>query len=204
MDPEASLQVETKPDTEGEDLPLPEGWTTAISPVDGRNYFFNESTGATSWKHPSLPGKTAFDTPPAYDINTIPSLGDDSGIMANRSTVVGDDEDIEGGYTKMSDYGPNNTIYSHRVYSVIALILFFPLGVIAVCRSMTVVSRYIQGQYEQAHAASKQTLAFARISCIIGVISWSYFAYCYFNGPGPYVLDFPPEWWPDFKYNEEA
>mmetsp|Transcript_25026 Transcript_25026/g.54874 ORF Transcript_25026/g.54874 Transcript_25026/m.54874 type:complete len:223 (+) Transcript_25026:95-763(+) len=194
---------------------LPEGWSTAVSPIDGRVYYWNSSTGATSWTHPNVTGSTPIPAPPTNNgIDMVPSMGDFSGIIAARSTSVDDEceKDIEVGsstltskteYAAMTDkgdfhdYDPNQaTIRTHRWYSILAFILFFPLGMIALCRSCSTVSKYKQGRFETAHDHSQQTLLFSRISCIIGVFFWSYIAYCFFAGPGPYVLEIPAEWWP--------
>lgn len=215
MEPEA-----TPPQNPTNSPPLPQGWEEAISPVDGRVYFFNPTTGATSWTHPSVQGATAVAAPPVppvpsnEGITNMPSLGDYSGIIANRSTMIdervvpskstltaseapatGDVE--EGLYTKLSDFDPAQPINSHRCYSVLAMILFFPLGVFAFCRSLSTVTKWHQGQYEAAHDRSQQTLVFSRISVVIGALFWGYFFYCYFAGPGPYNF-IPAEWYPDF------
>ena len=212
MDPEATapiLQTEEAPATteEAPATSLPEGWEHAVSPVDGKEYYYNASTGATSWTHPSLPG-AAVD-PSTEAIDTAPSLGDFSGIIANRTTEDYG-KDIEEGdvYTKMTDYDPAQPIRAHRCYSFIALILFFPLGAIAICKSRGVVSKYNRGEYEKAHDSSQQALLFSRISCIIGALFWSYFAYCYFAGPAaPWTMDIPQEWWADVdmqKYKDQV
>ena len=33
---------------------LPPGWAAAVSPRDGRMYYYEKSTGKTSWTHPSV------------------------------------------------------------------------------------------------------------------------------------------------------
>lgn len=212
MDPEAKTVIEVS-------TPLPEGWENAVSPVDGRNYYYNSKTGATSWTHPAIDGVTP--APSKDEIENVPSIGDYSGIMAtrtvedygaslsNKSTLTKSadaaEKDIEegGAYTKMTEYDPKAPINAHRCYSIVAMILFFPLGVIAFCKSLTTVSRYHQERYEAAHNSSQAALLFSRISCIIGVIFWSYFAYCYFAGPAaPFVVDIPDDWWPEIHIRE--
>jgi len=196
---------ETETNVSATSIALPDGWETAASPVDGRIYYYNASTGGTSWTHPSFPGAIisvpAPSVPPPAPNNLIQhtaSVGDESGIMANRSEI---DLDLEAsdGYTKMTEYNPKRPINSHRCYSIVALILFFPLGIFAFCKSLSTVSKWKQERYETAHDCSQQTLLFSRISCIIGIGFWSYFAYCFYAGPGPYVL-IPVEWWPDVNY----
>eukprot|EP00536_Pseudo-nitzschia_multiseries_P003615 jgi/Psemu1/302055/fgenesh1_kg.56_\ len=218
MDPESSTRPSPPADTSKVTVPstdaaaLPEGWSTAVSPIDGRVYYWNASTGATSWTHPSVTSSAPAPSPAAVDIDTAPTLGDYSGIIATRTVSV--DMDLEVGsstltsktdYAAMTDtdkpdfheYDPNQAVInSHRLYSILALILFFPLGMIALCRSFSTVSKYRQGRYATAHDHSQQTLLFSRISCIIGVIMWSYVAYCFYAGPGPYVLEIPDNWWP--------
>ena len=175
--------------------PLPDGWETAVSPVDGRAYFYNPTTGATSWTHPSLPATNPEPTP---DIQDVPSIGDFSGIIANRTVEDYGDKtaDVEAGmYTKMTDYDPKQPIHTHRCYAVIATILFLPLGAIALCKSFSCAKKWKQELYEKAHDDSRKALLFSRISCIIGVLFWSYFAYCFFMGPaGPGVVEIPQEW----------
>jgi len=137
----------------------------------------------------------------------VPSIGDFSGILANRSSIGASKsmqeppgKDVEEGlYTKMSDYDPAQPINSHRCYSVIALILFFPLGVFAFCSSFSTVSKWHAGQYEKAHDCSQRTVLLSRISCIIGTLFWGYFTYCYFAEPGPYNM-IPHEWYPELNF----
>lgn len=215
MEPEASPPTIQ---TEAPETPLPEGWENAVSPVDGKKYYYNAGSGVTSWAHPGIPGSQVVEAPSNDVVETAPSIGDYSGIIANRSTMVdygGDlsnkttlttqaDKDVEEGdvYTKMTEYDPKEPIRSHRCYSVIAMILFFPLGAIAFCKSFATVSQWKQEQYEKAHNSGQQALLFSRISCIIGAIFWSYFFYCLFAGPeAPFVVDVPAEWWPDIDMN---
>eukprot|EP00537_Pseudo-nitzschia_pungens_P011743 CAMPEP_0172392322 /NCGR_PEP_ID=MMETSP1061-20121228/8491_1 /TAXON_ID=37318 /ORGANISM="Pseudo-nitzschia pungens, Strain cf. pungens" /LENGTH=228 /DNA_ID=CAMNT_0013123145 /DNA_START=92 /DNA_END=778 /DNA_ORIENTATION=+ len=199
---------------------LPAGWSTAVSPIDGRVYYWNASSGATSWSHPNMtsPPRVAA-TPsvaaqPTTPIEMAPSLGDYSGIIAARSSMD-KEKDIEVGsstltskteYAAMTDkgdfhdYDPKQAVInSHRLLSILALILFFPLGMIAFCRSLSTVTKYRQGRFATAHDHSQQTLLFSRISIIIGVLMWSYVAYCFFAGPGPYVLEVPDNWWPRWE-----
>jgi len=128
--------------------PLPDGWETAVSPVDGRAYFYNPTTGATSWTHPSLPATNPESTP---DIQDVPSVGDFSGIIANRTVEDYGDKtaDVESGmYMKMTDYDPKQPIHTHRWYAVLATILFLPLGAIALCKSFSCAKKWKQELYE--------------------------------------------------------
>jgi len=204
MDPEPMPPTPTAdvPVTQSDDLP--EGWSTAVSPIDGRVYYWNSTTGETSWKHPNAPGATAVPPPPTPDvIEAVPSIGDYSGIIAARSTRDLEEGSPHTNYSAMTekgafrDYDPNQAVInSYRCLSFFAFILFPPLGIIALCRSCCTRSKYHQGRYETAHEYSQQTLMFSRISIIMGVGLWGYLIYCYFAGPGPYVFEIPMEWWP--------
>ena len=219
MDPEATMSppsppadetyVVSVPSTQGEDLPS--GWSTAVSPIDGRVYYWNSSTGATSWTHPNFPDSTTIPPPPPAKIETAPSLGDYSGIIAARSTMDFD-KDIEVGSSTITtkadyyamaekggfhDFDPNEPINSHRFYSIVALILFFPLGIFALCQSCNTVSKWKQGRYAEAHDRSQQTLLFSHISCAVGFCFWMYLFF--FSGPGPWGLEWPV-WWPHFDF----
>lgn len=213
MEPEAPLPSANKP--------LPAGWETAVSPVDGRVYYYNSSTGATSWMHPNVSaGNTSVPPPQTGGINSAPSLGEYSGILANRSSFMVEEkksvevkkpkespaevDNLEAGlYTKMTDYDPTQPINSHRCYAIVAMILFFPLGVVALTRSLATVSKYRNQRYEAAHDCSHAALLFSRIACITGITFWSYFFYCYFAGPGaPFAfIEIPAEWVPEIHYN---
>lgn len=216
MEPETTPPT-TEPIAEPtpEPKPLPEGWEEAVSPVDGRVYYYNAASGATSWTYPSNsePVEDEVQTAPSYVPTIVPSIGDFSGILANRSTMTVSASksmdppaanDVETGiYTKMTDYDPAQPINTHRCYSVLALILFFPLGVFALFSSFSTVTKWHAGQYEKAHDCSQRTVLLSRISCIIGVLFWGYFTYCYLAEPGPYNF-IPREWYPEvhFKWLE--
>lgn len=191
---------------------LPPNWSTAVSPQDGRVYYWNSVTGETSWTHPNFTG-TLPPPPPNDEIRTsltaVPSMGDASGIMETRSngtfvdpfvgsSGVGDfhamvDKQHEIG--DFHDYDPSKPIDSHRFYSIFAFILFFPLGIFALIQSCAVVSKWKQAKYADAHDKSQQALLYSRISCSIGICFWIY--YLFFSGPGPFVIDWH---WPAFAW----
>jgi len=186
---------------------LPANWSTAVSQQDGRVYYWNSATGATSWIHPNF-FKSPVPCPPSEDImykslSNVPSMGDASGIIESRSmtrTVSIGEGDGGDDFHAMIDkdfpaYDPTKPINSHRVYSIVAFLLFFPLGIFALIQSCNVVSKWKQQKYEQAHDKSQQALLYSRISCAIGICFWVYL--CFFSGPGPFHIDV--HWpWPMF------
>mmetsp|Transcript_69544 Transcript_69544/g.77797 ORF Transcript_69544/g.77797 Transcript_69544/m.77797 type:complete len:264 (-) Transcript_69544:80-871(-) len=193
---------------------LPPNWSTAVSQQDGRVYYWNSATGATSWIHPNF-FKSPVPSPPAGSAfvrsQTIaPVMSDTSGIMESRSitrTVSAGCESNDGGgggagrggddFHAMIDkdfpaYDPAKPINSHRVYSIFALLLFFPLGIFALIQSCQVVAKWKEQKYEQAHDKSQQALLYSRISCAIGICFWVYL--CFFTGPGPFHIDVHWPW----------
>lgn len=194
--------------TQGANLPL--NWSTAVSPEDGRVYYWNSVTGATRWTHPNFSTVTP---PPPPSESKGPIIGGASGILQQLSSTIsggvyGENTvpahsnnnsfhamvDKDSGF---HDYDPTQAINSHRVYSICALILFFPLGIFAVIQSHKVVSQWKLERYEQAHDHSQQTLLYSRISCSIGICFWIYFFF--FSGPGPFAIEW--DWhWPAFVW----
>jgi len=198
--------------TKGANLPV--NWSTAVSQEDGRVYYWNSATGATSWIHPNF-FNTAIPSPPSEDnvyksLSNVPSMGDASGILEARSTtrsvrsaksavVVASGSSGEDFHAMIDkdfpEYDPSRPINSHRMYSIVAFILFFPLGIFALYQSCNVVSKWKQQKYELAHDKSQQVLLYSRISCAIGICFWVYL--CFFSGPGPFHIDV--HWpWPIF------
>lgn len=191
---------------------LPPNWSTAVSQDDGRVYYYNVETGDTTWTHPNYfsspvpppPSDNGDDTergiagsPSA--VTKAPSMGDASGILNARSrdtvsNTGGSDFHpmVDKGDYGMNDYNPNEPIDSHRFYAIVAFLLFFPLGIFAVCQSCNTVSKWKQQKYAEAHDKSQQVLLFSRISCVLGIAFWVYFLF--FSRPGPFVLDFHWQW----------
>ena len=50
---------------EPDELALPEGWSSAVSP-DGRTYFYHAATRTTQWKPPAAPPAEAAPPPPGW------------------------------------------------------------------------------------------------------------------------------------------
>jgi hypothetical protein len=158
---------------------LPPGWATAVA-QDGRIYYWEQSTGATSWTHPLAPQPP----PPPVDHMIAPSMSSRSGIMATRSMKS---------QPSMNEFDtPFNASRrpdSHQCYAVISIILFFPLGLCALIQSFNVDEAWDNARYGDAVNHSRQALLYSRISCAIGAIFWIY--WIFFSGPGGFVFEWP-------------
>jgi hypothetical protein len=82
----------------------------------------------------------------------------------------------------------------YQCYSVLALVLFFPLGIFALISSLKVDSAWDAGRRDAGIRASRRALLLSRISVAIGAAFWIWFIF--FRGPGGLVFDFRPlfEW----------
>mmetsp|Transcript_13671 Transcript_13671/g.25636 ORF Transcript_13671/g.25636 Transcript_13671/m.25636 type:complete len:220 (-) Transcript_13671:176-835(-) len=179
---------------------LPPGWATAVSPKDGRLYYWEKSTGNTSWTHPAITptqqqpavaapvgvqtANAVPATPPQQrQVLTSISLDSDaeSGIMASRTmkTNASVENPINGSRR------PN----THQGYATLATILFFPIGLFALVNALKVDQAWDSGRYGSAIKHSRASILYSRIACGTGAVFWIYFLF--FRGPGG-IFDFPP------------
>lgn len=190
---------------------LPPNWAAAVSQSDGRVYYYNTQTKETSWMHPNyfkspIPPPSG-NAPDIVTSQTSVSMGDASGIMKARSDNDGihvfhamvdksDSGKADSGIFPSSTYNPNEPINSYRCYSIVAFILFFPLGIFAMYQSFSCVSQWKQQKFALAQHKSQEALLLSRISCALGFFFWVY--YLFFSGPGPFALDF--QWPAEFHW----
>lgn len=146
---------------------LPPGWTTAYSPKDGRIYYWEKSTGKTSWTHPlatpSPPMDFAPDTAQMGQNNSRGFFNRPWNMFSNRAEF----HDTPWTATRR----PNN----HQCYAMAALVLCFPVGVCAVFQSIMVDRAWSDGQYGDAVNHSRQASQYACFGSFIGVIFWIWF-----------------------------
>lgn len=158
---------------------LPEGWSAAVAP-DGRIYYFEQSTGTSSWTHPLAPKPP----PPPMDHVISPTMSSKSGILAARSMKS---------QPSMTEHdNPFNASRhpdSHQCYAVIAVILFFPIGLCALIQSFNVDQAWGESRFGDAVNHSRQALLYARFSCALGAIFWIY--WIFFSGPGGFEFVWP-------------
>lgn len=193
-------QIPPPPPSYGADSSLPPGWASAVSPQDGRMYFWEKSTGKTTWTHPSVlstqppylamaPAPTSARQPmihqsAAANVTSTLSLDSaNSGIIASRSMKSYDQD------TKISQR-PR----TYQCYAILATLLFFPLGLFALIYSFKVESAWTSHRNVDCIRYSRRALLFSRISIAVGVVFWIFFIF--FREPGGFVFDFRPlfEW----------
>jgi hypothetical protein len=187
-------------------LSLAPGWTTAISPQDGRIYYWEKATGKTSWTPPiapltyqpnvvmtppSAPTRPSMPTQPLPNDTSTRSLDRArSGIIASRS--MKDHHSIDHNTAMIVGYSQRPT--THQCYAIVATILFFPLGLFALIYSLKVESAWNASRTNDSIRYSRRALLFSRVSAAFGAVFWIWFLF--FRGPGGFDLDFRPlfEW----------
>ncbi|KAG7356634.1 interferon-induced transmembrane protein [Nitzschia inconspicua] len=203
LDPfeDSNRQIPPPPPSEIAYASLPPGWAAAISPQDGRMYYWEKATGKTSWTHPSAPPiprpyvamtsgvesvRPSLNSQPATNVTSTISMDSGaSGIIASRSMgASGSDGLLKNGQRPIT----------HQCYAIVATLLFFPLGLFALIYSFKVESAWSKGHTGDSIRYSRRALLFSRISTAVGVIFWTFFIF--FRGPKGIDFDFRPlfEW----------
>jgi Interferon-induced transmembrane protein/WW domain len=199
-------QIPPPPPSDLNYLSIPPGWATATSPHDGRVYYWEKSTGKTSWTLPSkqqtyqpnvdmspspttAPIKPSMRSQPSANATSTRSMDRArSGIIASRSM----NENISYDYDMSSGYSQRPTAY--QCYAIVAIILFFPLGLFALIYSLKVESAWTANRTVDSFRYSRRALLFSRVATAFGAVFWIWFIF--FRGPGGFDLDFRPifEW----------
>lgn len=165
---------------------LPPGWVTAVSPTDGRIYYWEQATGRTSWTHPlAMNSSKSMDNQSPPPDNRYPTPGERSNNSWN-SPWRGFSWERRNRGIGMEDSGMTRTEYldtpfnasrrpeNHQCYAVTALILCFPLGVCACIHSFSVDRAWRQGRYGDAVNHSRQATSYACFGCFVGACFWIY------------------------------
>lgn len=130
---------------------VPEGWTTAVDPNDGRMYYLELSTGRTSYAHPYAgSGRTLVANFWGSPSSTATSLYHETPSDARHR--------------------PDN----HQCEAVLATVLFPPLGIFALFHSIQVDRCWAMGAYSASLMHSRQAPNYASCSIFIGIIMWIY------------------------------
>jgi hypothetical protein len=177
---------------------LPTGWSTAISPEDGRIYYWEEATGRTSWTHPlAVPPTQAPQQSPLPPPNDLPQASRTfwSGGNGHRKTSK---NFLGGMHMTRSEYHdtPFNATQragNHQCYAVTALVLCFPMGAFAMYHSIQVDRAWEQTRFGDAVNHSRQASKFACFGTFIGVCFWIYWL-LFHNGNSLFE-------WPDFDFD---
>eukprot|EP00429_Kryptoperidinium_foliaceum_P049536 CAMPEP_0176121394 /NCGR_PEP_ID=MMETSP0120_2-20121206/61101_1 /TAXON_ID=160619 /ORGANISM="Kryptoperidinium foliaceum, Strain CCMP 1326" /LENGTH=156 /DNA_ID=CAMNT_0017455935 /DNA_START=90 /DNA_END=557 /DNA_ORIENTATION=- len=109
---------------------LPPGWSTAISPHDGRIYYWEQATCRTSWTHPLASSQgPAREVPPPGPLGRF---GKFFGGSRNMTMPLNPNDIYDTPRNARSR--PDN----HQCHAVAALVLCPPVGVFAVFQSIMV------------------------------------------------------------------
>jgi len=184
---------------------LPEGWTTACDPVDGRMYYWNVSTGETSWTHPTFSPSAgagsgaSFWQPSSWFSKTTSTS---SAVPPPKQTDHHPFSApfLSGGATnhyntQMQQQTARRPPDNHECYSVMALLLCFPIGLLACYHSLQVNRTWEQGRYGQAYNHSRQASKYACAGTALGCCFWFFFLVI---RPESKVVDWQ---WPDWNFD---
>lgn len=178
---------------------LPPGWSTAVD-ASGRVYFWESSTGKTSWTHPWA---TPPQKPPAFMTTGFGSLFGNP--LQSKSTATG-----IGGSTTKDDLHNNrnneaflphhqeNPLYaskrpdSSECNSVLAFLFCPPIGLLAIYHSFSVNSAWNDGRYGDAVHHARQAPKYGTLAIVVGGVFWIY--YFFFRREANFQ-------WPDWDFN---
>jgi hypothetical protein len=178
---------------------LPEGWTTAVDPTDGRIFYYNTSSGERSWRHPSAPPEE--DDNKNSDTKTKSIFGRNSILRKNTrfSNPLQGQQQLPplppnaspGG---MYDEHPSHATGrpdNHQCDAFAALCFCPPIGTLALYHSIQVDRKWQQGLYGDSVNHARQAPKFAWFGILVGTIFWIYWIFFREN-------DFD---WPDWDFD---
>ncbi len=131
---------------------LPHGWKVAHRDTDGRLYYWNMTTGQSSWSHP-----LAATTPSNYHGSRSSTLFPNTNPLS-----AADQADLERRQRLMET--PQNAHRrpdSHNCCAVFSCLVFPPLGIFALIHSMMTYRSWSNGRYGDSHDHSRQAYNFA-------------------------------------------
>jgi len=161
---------------------LPPGWKTAHRKSDGRIYYWQLSTGTTSWSHPSaiLSPSERLQERPTATTNFLTAIGFIKKPVLGGTTPGMVDGD--GRRRTMGGVGSEspNTAYrhpdSHQCCACFSCLVFPPLGICAVVHSVLTGRRWSEGRYGESHEHSRQAYNYAwwAVAVFLAIVLWQY------------------------------
>lgn len=152
---------------------LPPGWKIAHRDSDGRMYYWNMSTGQTTWCHPLAPtgngnGRNTTSPSPLFpfmnntNTNSL-SPADQADIIRKRQLM-----ETPANASKRPD--------SHNCCAIFSCIVFPPLGIFALIHSILTYRSWGEGRYGDSHDHSKQAYTFAwwAIAIFVGFVVYHF------------------------------
>jgi hypothetical protein len=181
---------------------LPEDWTTAVDPTDGHIYYYNNSTGQRSVRHPSAPPQDRNNN---NNNSTNKNMGSNRGLGMNMNMGGNRNNnrnlqqqqlppppypDNSGGNWNEHPSHATRRPDNHQCYCFFALCLCPPVGILALYHSIQVDRCWDQGLYGDAVNHGRQAPKYACLGTLVGVIFWIYLLFIRGN-----------DWeWPDWDF----
>ncbi|KAL7574987.1 hypothetical protein ACA910_010805 [Epithemia clementina (nom. ined.)] len=154
---------------------IPPGWSTAVDPQDGRIYYWELATGQRSWTHPLAPPPPPSSSNLPVSIRTRggPGGGGNSrggGYYMNHATIMEHDflAHANDEHPRFAHRRPDN----HQCSAVAAVVLCFPLGILALYHSWQTDVAWKGGRYGDSVVHARQAPQYASWGIAIGSIFW--------------------------------
>jgi hypothetical protein len=155
---------------------LPPGWASAYSAPDGRIYYWEKSTGKTSWTHPMM--ITITPPPIAQKVEFVPTMARTSQSGSTRDVWNASSNNGAAAYHHHdTPLNASRRPDNHQCYAAAALILCFPVGFCAVYQSCMVDRSWSRGNYGDAVNHSRQASQYACFGNALGVSFWIWFLF---------------------------
>lgn len=159
---------------------LPPGWKISHRDYDGRMYYWNMSTGQSSWSHPLASARGSEDGGRGSGY-----VGNGLGSQQNNGTSLfplnplsaPDQADMDRKMRNLET--PTNASKrpdSHNCFALVSCIVFPPLGIFALIHSLLTYRSWDSGRFGDAHDHSKQAYTFAwwAIAIFIALLVYHY------------------------------
>lgn len=145
-------------------IQLPPGWYIASTKEDGQLYYYEQSTGRTSWVHPSLmmannmAGGTSFEYQSPHPCHPNHQ---ELGIRPDYNYYD-------------TPYNATKRPKNYQMYCVCSVILFAPFGIIAMYHSLQVDVAWKQSRFGDSYNHSRQAKQYSGFANFLGLILWTY------------------------------
>lgn len=162
---------------------MPDGWTIARRPEDGRMYYLELSTGRTSWTHPSTASSSVgFDTAPPgpSNLSQRPRFQNPlkwpprpfTGGSYFRDKYNKNDMTRNSSSDYMSDtpYNASKRPESHQCCAACSCLMAPPCGLCALYHSQQVAKKWDEGRYGDASDHSKQAYNYACCGIVCAIL----------------------------------
>jgi hypothetical protein len=171
---------------------LPEGWTTAVDPTDGRIFYYNNSSGERSWRHPSAPPEDHYNSSSTkMNTNMCENTRFSNPQQEQQQQLPPPPNVSSGGMWNEHPSHATRRPDNHQCDAFAALCFCPPVGIIALYHSIQVDRCWHQGLYGESVNHARQAPKFACFGIFVGIIFWVYWIF-FHEG------DFK---WPDWDFD---